>query len=335
MSAHDNIIFLGDTMLKTEILNIIACETPEYISGQVLAQELNVSRNAVWKAINELKCDGYVIETSTKKGYRLSPLNSKLISAEILLHTHSIKPIIYDVLESTNDTARLSAQQSAAEGTAIIANRQTKGRGRMGREFFSPQGGIYMSIILRPQISIENTLFLTVAAAVAAAQSIEFACGKRAEIKWVNDIYVDGKKVCGILTEGAICAETGLMDYAILGMGINTDFPQHEFPESLQKRAGSVFQQAVNSRQKACLLADFCNRFFEMYKTVDDKTFVAEYQQRSFLDGKTVEYYQNGKKQKARVLNIDDKARLVVKNGDKIELLSSGDVQLEGFYDEE
>ena len=323
----------GDLMLKTEILNIIACNAPEYVSGQVLAQRLNVSRNAVWKAINELKNDGYTIESSAKKGYRLSALNEKISAAEILRHTSFIKPVVFDALESTNDTARLLAQQNAAQGTTVIANSQTKGKGRMGREFFSPEGGIYMSIVLKPQTNIENILFLTVAAAVAAAESIENASGKKSEIKWVNDVYIEGKKVCGILTEGAICAETAQLEYAVLGVGINTVFCASAFPKQLQTKAGGVFSSRATSGQKACLIADFCNRFFEMYQNLDSRDFVSKYQSRSFLDGKTVEYYKNGEKQTAQVLKIDSEARLVVKNGQSTEILSSGDVQLEGFYE--
>ncbi len=324
---------MGDMMLKTEILNFIVCKAPEYVSGQALAHKFNVSRNAVWKAINELKSEGYIIEASAKKGYRLSPLNEKLSAEEILLHTSIIKPVVYDVLESTNNTARLLAQQNAAQGTTVIANCQTKGKGRMGRDFFSPEGGIYMSIVLRPQTNIENILFLTVAAAVAAAESIESASGKKSEIKWVNDVYIEGKKVCGILTEGAICAETAQLEYAVLGVGINTVFCESEFPEQLQTKAGGVFSSRATSGQKACLIADFCNRFFGMYQELQSKDFVSRYQSRSFLDGKTVEYYKNGEKQTAQVLKIDDQARLVVKNGQSTEFLSSGDVQLEGFYE--
>lgn len=327
-----NIISSGDIVLKTEILNIIGAKPDVFVSGQALAEELNVSRNAVWKAVNELKADGYIIETSAKKGYKLALHNKKLCSAEILLHTSQITPIIYDSLESTNTTARLLAQQNAKEGTLVLAERQTNGRGRMGRDFFSPEGGIYMSIVLRPKIQIQQTLLLTVAAAVATAESIEEISGRKTQIKWVNDIYIDSKKVCGILTEGAICAESASLEYAILGIGINTDCPSCDFPEKLQQKAQSVFEGEAFSRDKARLIGEFCNRFFEIYNGLENTDFISRYQQRSFLDGKTVEFYKDGKKQTAKAIKIDDDARLIVKIQNETIALSSGDVQLEGFF---
>ncbi len=256
-----------------------------------------------------------------------------MLKAKIKKMTSKISPIILGVVDSTNNIAVKLAKQGADEGTAIIAARQTAGRGRMGRSFLSKKGGVYLSIILKPKISPVDIPLVTVAAAVAAAGAIEKVSHKKCEIKWVNDVFIDGKKVCGILTEGEINAE-GRLDFAVLGIGINLFEPKGHFPPSLPL-AASVFNNSCKSfcksRVKARLIAEFVNIFFEFYDAFGEKRFIKEYQERSFLTGRQITYTKDGKSYTATVLGIDDNANLVVKSGCETQNLSHGEIQIVGM----
>lgn len=248
-------------------------------------------------------------------------------------YTDKIIPITFSTVDSTNNIARSLAKQGADEGVAVIANRQTAGRGRLGRTFLSKNGGVYMSVILRPQIPSADTLFITVAAAVAAAQAIEEISGKKCEIKWVNDIYIDGKKVCGILTEGEI-GTNGTLDYAILGIGVNLFMPWGRFPKELPL-ADSVFCKNSNifikNDKKARFIASFVQKFMLFYKSLQKKEFLPEYKARSFLNNRQITYTKDGTTLTATVVGIDDNANLVVKSGDNAAVLSHGEIQIVGM----
>lgn len=254
----------------------------------------------------------------------------KLFEHYIKKYTSKIKPIVFESVDSTNSVARDLAKSGAKEGTAVIAFKQTAGRGRLGRQFFSPDGGVYISLILRPDILPQDTLFITVAAAVAAVRGIEKISDQKCLIKWVNDIYIDNKKVCGILTEGEFSNENRL-DFAVLGVGINLFEPKGGYPKDLPL-ATSVLKTAFNkSKLKAKLIAEFANAFFDFYSKLQNKEYINEYRKRSFLTGKNITYQKNGEMHNATVLGIDDNARLVVKNADEVETLSTGEVQIYKF----
>ncbi len=247
--------------------------------------------------------------------------------------TTKINPIVLGTVDSTNNIAKKAAIKGAKEGTVIIAKRQTAGRGRLGRTFISKSGGVYMSVVLRPDISAADTLFITVAAAVAAAQAIESVSNKKCDIKWVNDIYIDGKKVCGILTEGEIDAD-GRLNFAILGIGINLFKPQGGFPKNLPL-ISSIFNEKVHffqkNRQKSQIISIFYKFFFNYYENLQQKGFIKEYQSRSFLTGKQITYTKEGKTYKATVLGIDDNANLVISRENATETLSHGEIQIVGM----
>lgn len=252
------------------------------------------------------------------------------LSDKIKKYTDTLFPTVFDEVDSTNRVARKLATDGAPEGTAVIAARQTAGRGRLGRTFFSPEGGIYMSVVLRPQISAADTLFITVAAASAAAEALKELGGRETAIKWVNDIYIHGKKVCGILTEGGM-SRADALDFAVLGIGINLSDPKSGFPDDLPL-AGSVFGKAqVSEETKAQIIARFANKFFEYYKNLGKKEFISVYKKKSFLTGKTVTFERDGALHTACVLGIDDNAALLVDCNGKTLALSSGDVQIKEF----
>ena len=211
--------------VKKNLLDALAEAKGGYISGAALAERIGVSRNAVWKAVKSLEADGYSIESVTAKGYRLSSDNNRLsaevISADITAESLGCKVIVLDEVDSTNNYAKKLAAQGALHGTVVAAERQTGGKGRLGRSFSSPKGtGLYMSVIIRPECSVETASLITSAVSVAAAEAVEELCGGRVDIKWVNDLLAGGRKLCGILAEGVL--REGRVQSVILGIGINT-----------------------------------------------------------------------------------------------------------------
>ena len=320
--------------VKDEVLKKLEEHKGDYFSGESLAGDLHVSRNSIWKAVNSLKKDGYNIESVTNKGYCLSSTNdilspqsiSKYLSSDIKLNIE-----VHKTVTSTNSLLKEAATNKAPEGTVIVAESQTMGRGRLGRTFHSPAGsGIYFSILLRPEISAEDSLYLTTAAAVAIAKAIEDVKECTADIKWVNDIYIDNKKVCGILTEGSFNIENNELDYAIVGIGINITTPDDDFPDDIKNKAGAIFSDKEDTTGiKSILVAKVLNYFFDYYKTLDSKTFFDEYKKRSFLLGKNITILDPNGEIPASAIDLDDRCHLIVRLADgTIKELSSGEVSV-------
>lgn len=239
---------------------------------------------------------------------------------------------VYETISSTNTFVKELAKQGKKEGKVVISREQTGGRGRLGRTFFSPDGtGIYMSLLLRPNISLSESLFITVAAAVAVAEAIEAISEKKPKIKWVNDVFCENKKVCGILTESSLSSQTGQLNYAVLGIGINVLPPEDGFPETIKDIASSIFDAGSNIsiEIQAKLIAEVLGRFWNYYKDLSSKSFLSEYKKRSLLIGKKISIIAGETVEKARALDIDDQCRLKVEMTDyTIRLLSSGDVSI-------
>ncbi len=220
-------------MLDEKILNILRHNRDSYISGEELCKHADISRAAIWKHIEELREAGYDIEAMPHLGYKLIAIPDRLIPSEIKwkLKTKIFgrEVISYKKVDSTNDIAYQLAEKGVKEGTVILADEQSKGKGRHGRRWVSPsKGGIYMSCVLRPQITPNEIPMITLLAAVAAAKAVEDITSLDVSIKWPNDIMLDGKKVCGILTE--IKAEQDRVDFVILGIGINVNTPVKQLP---------------------------------------------------------------------------------------------------------
>ncbi len=232
--------------------------------------------------------------------------------------------ITRDVTASTNLDVKELAAGGAAEGTVVIAGSQTAGRGRLGRSFYSPEdAGLYMSILLRPASDAADALPITACAAPAAAEAIESLCGCSAGIKWVNDIYVDGKKVCGILTESSVGAD-GRVICAVLGIGINV--AEMTFPDELRGKAGSL---GISPELRPVLAARVIENFFRYYDALPERTYLAEYRRRSILTGKTVSYTLGGAAHTAEVLGIGDDNTLIVRDETGLQVhLNSGEVSV-------
>ena len=232
---------------------------------------------------------------------------------------------LYATLPSTNLVAKDFAEQGEKEGI-FLADRQTAGRGRMGRNFYSPAGsGLYLSFLLRPEISPEKIYLLTTTAAVAVAETLELYSGREASIKWVNDVYVNDKKVCGILVEGNIT--DGKLAYAVIGIGINLFPPEGGFPEEIEGKAGVVFKKYKDCKEELC--ADLICRLYRLLK----EDCYDRYVMRSVVRGKQISVIKEGKKKEAVVLGLDEKCRLLIryKKGGT-DVLESGEVSIEGLY---
>lgn len=235
---------------------------------------------------------------------------------------------IFNELDSTNTYLKKVGSSGEKENQLVIALSQTVGRGRMGRSFYSPNGtGIYFSMLLHPEFSAEKSLFLTVMAAVSVAETVMKHNSNDVKIKWVNDVYIDGKKVCGILTEGSINADKKL-DYAVVGIGINVVAPENGFPDEIKNIATAIFPGKTQDYIKEIIVADVVNKFFDMYNG-NDTDYVRRYKEYSYLTGKKINIIFGDNIRPATVIDITDDCHLLVKNeNDKIEEISSGDVSV-------
>ena len=304
-----------------------------FLSGEEIARRLGVSRNAVWKAIKALQAGGYPIQAVPNRGYCLSASSDVLSESGIRQYLTgealSLDLRVYDSVDSTNLVLRSLANAGAAEGTVVIAAEQTGGRGRKGRSFYSPQGtGVYISLLLKPKIAPDDATLITTTAAVAVSEAVEALSGEPAAIKWVNDVFLRGKKVCGILTEGSFDMESGQFEYAILGAGINVYEPVGGFPAEISEIAGSVLVSPAPDAKNR-VIAEYLNRFLPLYRELGSAATNAEYRKRSFVLGQMVNVLVGDRATPARAIDIDERCRLLVEyeNGRR-ETLSSGEISV-------
>jgi birA, biotin-[acetyl-CoA-carboxylase] ligase region len=319
--------------IKEQVLKLLEENRGSAVNGSKLADALFVTRSSIWKAVKALQKEGYCIKAVTNKGYCLLA-NNDIVSKESITPylkggAQSFDLAVYQSVLSTNTLAKEAGAQGAKEGTVIIAREQTQGRGRLGRSFYSPgASGIYFTIILRPKLSLEDSLLVTTAAAVAVAQAIETIAGVDAQIKWVNDIFVAGKKVCGILTEASLNFENGGLEYAVVGIGLNINTT--DFPNEISNVAGSIFQNKPNDLPvTSMLVAEVLNNLAGCMSSLTDKKYLEEYHKRSFLLGKNIFVLKSSGTFPAKAVTIDEKARLVVEyENHTVEALNSGEVSV-------
>lgn len=320
---------------KEKLLALLEENKGAFFSGEEIARTLQVSRAAVWKAVNALREDGYTIDAATNKGYRLSP-DSDILSPQgirrfLKPEYRNLNLTVLPTAPSTNALVREKANQGCPEGCVIVACEQTAGRGRYGRQFFSPADtGVYLSLLLRPTAySPQQATCLTAAAAAAMCQAMEAVTGQQPGIKWVNDIFLRGKKVCGILTEAAVGLETGALDYMVLGAGVNLYPPADGFPEEIQSIAGSVLERSC-PEAKNRLVGEFLNRFWYFYTHPECRAYLEDYRARSLAIGQNVTVLSAGRAVSAYAYGIDDDFRLLVRyeNGDT-EALSYGEIRIQ------
>ena len=319
---------------KEKLLALFEADKGKFFSGEELAARLAVSRTAVWKAVNSLRKEGYEIQAVRNKGYSLS-VSTDILSTQgvekYLNPEHSyIELEILPDIGSTNDYLREKAAQGKGEGYAVVAGAQTRGKGRTVRSFYSPADtGIYLSLLLRPKdCGPAQAVKFTTMAAVAACEAIEKVSHRSPQIKWVNDIYIDGKKVSGILTEASVSLENGSLEYVLLGIGINVYPPEKGFPQELRETAGSVFQER-KSDGKNQLTAGFLNRLMDIYTKEETGEYAEEYRKRSMVLGKRIQILTPEGEKGARALEIDKDCRLLVEYEDgNRELLRAGEIRI-------
>lgn len=322
---------------KDIVLRELERNRANYISGQELAERLNISRTAIWKAINSLKKSGFQIESQTKVGYKLIESDDKLsdegIRKGLRDELKDIDIIVYDEIDSTNTEAKRRLYSSDVKDfTVIVSDMQKGGRGRTGKSFTSPKGsGVYFSIILHPKDSYDFSYFdlTTVKAAVAVAEGIKEATNKQTEIKWVNDLFLNGKKICGILSELDADFESRSVKSVIVGIGINVNEPRDDSFKDLKNIAGYIGTDVIRNE----ILSSVLNAFYENNFVKSDKEIIDYYKKHSLVIGKELSFDLNGKKYSAKGIDINDRGNLIVDTGKEKITLSSGEVSIKGdFY---
>lgn len=323
--------------MKEEILRLLR-SADGYISGQELCNRFGVSRTAVWKAINQLKEAGYEIEAQQNKGYRLMAAPDLMTEAEIksLLHTDWVaKEVLYfDTIDSTNTKAQELAEKGYPSGTLVVADKQESGKGRRGRSWVSPSGtGIFMTLMIKPDINPNNASMLTLVAALAVAKAITSVTGEEAMIKWPNDIVVNGKKVCGILTE--MNAQFDYINHIVVGIGINVH--NESFPEEISQMASSLMIEAGGKRfHRAQIIAETMSYFEQYYdtflKTQDLSALVREYDELLVNRNKSVRVLDPKEPFDGKAMGITPKGELIVDTWESRKLVSSGEVSVRGIY---
>ena len=320
--------------VKNHLLKLLEENRNAYLSGGELAKQLSVSRNAVWKAVESLRLDGYGISAVTNRGYRLETRGDALTAAGIegnLRNSGVFRVEIRKTVTSTNTVLKELAAGGAPEGYVLAAEEQTAGKGRLGRGFFSPAGhGVYFSILLRPGPNTNEAALITSAAAVATARAIEGVMGVSVGVKWVNDLFIGGKKVCGILTEASFDMESGFMESAVLGIGVNVTKPEGGYPEGVGSVAAPLTDRHSGGEAERCrLIAATLDNFWEFYGDLSSRRFLDEYRERSIVLGRDIYVLKQDGKKRARALAIDDKCELIVRyeNGETA-TLRSGEVSI-------
>ena len=325
---------------KEAVLLYLQEHTGEPISGEIMALALNKSRTSIWKAIQSLKKEGYSIESSTNKGYTLSQNNDVLseqqITQELIQQHHPINWVIQTMesTTSTNDLAKLYANQNSTTPAIFISEEQTAGRARLGRKFVSPsKTGLYISLCLFPTIALEDLSLITCATAVACVETLEELTGKSLNIKWVNDLFYQDKKVGGILTEVISDFESQQVQSLIVGMGINLIENPQSFPEELHSIVGSIFSSKTeydnSSFNRNHFIAQFLEKWTFYYQNLSKRDFIESYKEHSNVIGKFVNIFEGNQTYSAYAKDIDENGHLIIEKQDNtLHSLSYGEVSI-------
>ncbi len=321
--------------MKKEILRLLR-EKESYLSGQELCSRLSVSRTAVWKAINQLREEGYQIESASHRGYLLVSGPDRVTAAELASRLSGCpfgENIIYkEEIDSTNIEAKRQAEAGAVHGTVVIAESQEQGRGRKGKAWSSPKGtGIWMSLVLRPEIRPERAACLTLTAALAVSRAVEHVTGLSAQIKWPNDLVINGKKICGILTE--MSSEMDFIHYVVTGIGINVNMERFQeelpFATSLQIESGRPY---IRAELAAWVLREFDACYQDFLETGDLEKLLSDYNERLVNKDRQVQVIKEGEQIQGTARGVNSQGELLVETKDGTEAVLSGEVSVRGVY---
>lgn len=323
--------------MKEDIIRLLKENTHSFISGQYISDKLGVSRTAIWKYMNQIKAEGYKIESVSNKGY-------KLVASPDLLTLEEIQPCLttkyigrnlihFDSIGSTNSEAKAIADLPGSDGTVVMAEEQTNGRGRLGRSWVSPKyKGIWMSIILKPDLNPMDAVKLTQIAAAAIVSAAE-ELNIKTLVKWPNDIVINHKKVCGILTE--MNAELTRINHIIVGIGINVNTEENEFPKDIREIATSLKIETNQSVSRQELVGRILNNFEKLYEEFIKYNNIAASvnicRDKSAIIGKEIFIMSKESKAAVKALDIDEGGRLLVEHSDgRREYIISGEVSIRG-----
>lgn len=322
--------------MKERVLDLLR-DCTDFLSGQEISERFGVSRTAVWKAIRQLEDDGYVIEAVRNRGYRLMAEPDLLSESRIRQHLHTSwagsSILVKDVVDSTNNLAKLRAEEGAEHGLLVVGEQQTAGKGRRGRTWESRKGeGIFMTLLLKPDIEPGNASMLTLVMALAVRSALETVGKLPTQIKWPNDIVCDGKKVCGILTE--MSAQMDYINHIVIGVGINIH--NKDFPDEMAHMATSVYLQTGEHINRAELIAEVMQCFeyyYERYiETQDLRNLADEYNQHLVNRGRQVEVLDPKQSYIGTAIGINIAGELEVQTENGISCVASGEVSVRGVY---
>ncbi|MCI8837903.1 MAG: biotin--[acetyl-CoA-carboxylase] ligase [Hungatella sp.] len=323
--------------MKAEIIKLLK-ERNGYVSGQELCGRFGVSRTAVWKVIRQLEAEGYGIEAVRNRGYRLVEMTDVLSGAEIESCMEGgligARVVYYEETDSTNTRAKVLAEEGAPSGTLVVAEKQNAGKGRRGRGWSSPPGsGVWMSVVLRPDIEPSHASMLTLTAALGVSEGIYRVTGIMPQIKWPNDLVLSGKKICGILTE--MTTEMDTIQYVVTGMGINVNTP--EFPKELKDKASSLYLETGRTWRRGPLIGAMAfalGEYYERFLAAGDLgTLKGEYESRLANLNRQVTVLASGGEYRGTCLGIDRQGELLVEREDgTVSRVLAGEVSVRGIY---
>ena len=318
--------------LDDEILELLRESKNKYVSGEVLSKKFKITRTAIWKHLNTLRGAGYDIESHTHLGYMLKGVPDLLLPAEISkgLKTRFVGQELYCLNEigSTNDFAVGLAEHGSKEGVVVIAEKQTKGKGRLGRKWVSPKGaGLWFSLILRPKLNPYHSSKITFIAGLAVLDAVS-KLGVNASLKWPNDVLVGKKKLCGILTE--LKAESDIISHLVIGIGLNVNFEKADFPVELKTIATSMYIETGNKSARIKILQDILlniENYYEQFKEDGFEPILRKWKQYSATIGNRVKIKTDLGVTEGFAQDIDDDCALIVRlDSGKIERVVTGDV---------
>ncbi len=320
-------------MYKDKILNLLRATKTGFLSGEELARKCGISRTMVWKHIKSLERDGFGIKAVPSQGYRITSVPDILRKADIKqglkIRVVGKELILLSEVVSTNTIAQEMAMRGAPEGTVVIAETQTSGKGRLGRKWISPKGNLYLSVILRPDIAMHKAPLITLMGAVAVVSTIRQQCMLESRIKWPNDVLLGGRKVCGLLSE--MSAEQDRIRYLVLGIGVNVNMELRALPADVEAISTTLAKEAEKKIDRTLLLRHLLRELDRWYALflANEQDVLKEWMSLNMTVGSRVQVSGAGRVIEGLAQQIDSEGRLIIRQDDGlIQAVAAGDVTI-------